>query len=349
MAKKRSKSSDGSKHVTMLLIAQKAGVAQTTVSFVLNGRGRERGIATDTIERIERIAKELNYIPNAAARSMGRRRTGLVGVFFPSLNSEWAHNVMRGIEAFLETENGYAPLISTHLRDPKLEERNIRRLMEMQVEGIICNPMVQTENYQFVRSRSVPLVFVGHTAPGMADSSYVCWDARQAAYLAVRRLIELGRRKIACVAYQDEIVVQGRYEGYCQALREAGLEPRKEWYCLCDKQAPLAPMLQQLLQSEPRPDAIFTTLWQSALSVLDVLYQMGIRVPEDIALMTMGENSATRMNLIGISAVLEPAETVGREAAHAMLELIRNPYAPPIQRLIGGFEIVERRTTPKPV
>ncbi|MCX7045422.1 MAG: LacI family DNA-binding transcriptional regulator [Candidatus Sumerlaeota bacterium] len=332
----------------MSLIAQHAGVAQTTVSFVLNGRGRERGIAVDTIDRIERIAKELNYIPNAAARSMGRRRTGLIGVFFPSLNSEWAHNVMVGIQSYLDTQSGYAPLIATHLRDPKLEERNIRRLMEMQVEGIICNPIVQTENYQFIRNRGIPLVFVGHTAPGMADGSYVCWDAHRAAYSATRRLIELGRRRIACLANQDDLISQGRYEGYRQAMAEAGLEARQDWYCICDRQSPIRPALHQMLQTQPRPDAIFATLWPTALAAWDALDLMGIRIPDDIALMTMNENSATRLRMIGISSVLEPAERVGREAASAILELIRNPQSAPIQRLVSEYTSAERRSTPHP-
>lgn len=349
------------KRITMATVAERAGVARTTVSFVLNGRYREHGISEETAARIRRVAAACRFVPNEMARSLSRQRTGMLGVFVPGFNTSWGEGVIRGVRERLSADSRYVPLIAAQHDQPDYEERELRLLIERQVEAIMCCPTVKTENYRLVAEHGIPLVFIGHQAPGMPEASFAAWDGPKVAAAAVRHLIARGRRRIAFAGRgPDSPTSEERYRGYAQALRDAGLEVIPEWRLqVADWRIRAAQSRLELAPGEPdpresvanvfrgrvRPDALITDLWITALLSMEKLDDLSLRIPEDVALLSLGDSPLCRHRRFGLSVVIEPAEKVGWEAANIALNLIADPNSPPVQRLIDEYTIVDRATT----
>lgn len=330
----------------MAMIAEKAGLARTTVSFILNGRYQERGISEKTAQRVRDLVKEYNFVPNETARSLSRRRTGMIGVFLPGFNSAWGEAVIHGIRSRLYATEGYVPLIASQHDEVDWEEREIKLLIERDVEAIVCCPTVKTENYQRILDRGIPLVFIGHRAKGLPDASFVAWDGPRVAAAAVRHLISRGRRRIAFLGRgHDNPTSSERYSGYRQAIIEAGLPLREDWRIEVPDYDDPTGCVHAVFNKADRPDALLSDLWLHALHAIETIDSVPLRMPGDVALLALGDAVICRHSRISLSTVVEPAGDIGAMAADIALSLIADPTQPPIQKLVGEFTIIDRGTT----
>lgn len=183
--------------VTSVTIAKEAGVAQTTVSFVLNGKAKERGISDATARRVQEIAERLNYSPNRLASSLRRQRSGIIGVLLGSFQHSWAKDVVMGMQSVFDAQN-YVPFFTMHYHDVEKEREEIQKLLDHRVEAIISYPNDNpNDNYSLILQQNVPLVLLGDTVQEMPGISYVAWDIESAVRLAMHHLIDTGRRRIA--------------------------------------------------------------------------------------------------------------------------------------------------------
>ncbi len=329
----------------MAAIAKEAGVARTTVSFVLNGRHRQHGISEKTADKILDIARERNFVANETARSLSRQRTGLVGVFLPGFNSHWGETVVTGIRSRLYEDGDYIPLIASQHDDPDWEEREVRVLLERQVEAIVCCPTVKSSNYLRIVDRGVPLVFIGHRAPGIPQASFVAWDGTHVSEKATNLLLERGRKRIAFIGRDESnATFKERFSGYRKALKAAGLPFDPEWKMSVPDYSDAGPAIRSLFSKSPVPDAILCDLWIQALAALEALDDIGRSVPNDVAVMALGDSPFCAHRRFGLTTFAEPAENLGRRAAEIALHLIRNPNSDPIQELIPDYEIRQRQT-----
>jgi len=330
----------------MAAIAEEAGVARTTVSFVLSGQSRKHGISEKTTNRILEIAKRLRFVPNETARSLTRRRTGMIGVLLPGFNSSWAESIMLGLRERLFREHQYVPLIASQHDEPDWEEREIRTLLERQVEAIICCPTVKEVNYRHILNHGVPLVFVGHRAPDLPECSFVAWDGAAVAYEATKILIAKGRKRFAYLGRsKDSTTTEERYRGFCKALQEHDLLIAPKWKLSIPDYTDGREAVRGLFNGRVMPDAILSDLWIQALSALDALDQLKKQVPREVALLALGDSFFCRHGRIQLSAVVEPAEEIGRQAAEIVLAMIEDPNAGPIHRSVANYTFAERGTT----
>ncbi|MEZ6319223.1 MAG: LacI family DNA-binding transcriptional regulator [Phycisphaerales bacterium] len=120
---------------TLGVIAAEAGVSATTVSLVLNGRAARHRISEETRDRVVRAAKRLDYVPNDLARALRARKTGAVGVLFPHLRNDWAHEIMEGVSSVLDAE-GMVALIVSHGGDPEREQAELTSLVQRRVDHL---------------------------------------------------------------------------------------------------------------------------------------------------------------------------------------------------------------------
>jgi LacI family transcriptional regulator len=337
----------GKKQVTMATIAEEAGLGRTTVGYVLNGKAAERGIPEQTAQRVFEIAERLDYVPNEAARDLRTQRSGLIGVLFQSLGAEWPVRVIQGLQDVLFQTEDYHPLITAHGHDPALEEREIQFLLRRRVEAIICSATAMSDTFRTILKRRIPLVFIGHAMPEMPEASSVLFDDRKAIKAGVRRLVEQGRRRIAYLGWDfPEGYFQNRHDGFREALEESGLECREKWFeIVLHGESPEAAVRRMFSGSGQRPDAVFSGLWRMALGALETIEDLGLRLPEDVALITLEDHLACRLKRIGISTVHQPIEEIGRQAARTALDLIASPHSGAIRRLIYDCEVIDRRTT----
>ncbi|HMZ52048.1 MAG TPA: LacI family DNA-binding transcriptional regulator [Candidatus Sumerlaeota bacterium] len=334
------------KPTTMAMIAEKAGVARTTVSFILNGRYRERGISEKTAQRVRSLAEAMSFVPSETARSLSRRRSGMIGVILPGFNSAWGESIITGIRSRLHKMQTHVPLIAAAHDDDDWEEREIKLLIERGVEAIVCCATVRAENHRRIVERGVPFVFVGHRAKGIPDASFVAWDGARVAAAATRHLIGKGRRRIAFLGnVATNPAGSEHYQGHRQALMEAKLTPRPEWRIDVPRNFDDGGMMRAVFSAAERPDALISDSWQQALHAIEELDARGLSVPEDVSLLALGDAPICRHGRIQLSAVVEPAEQIGGMAAEIALKLIADPSRRPIQQLVADYKIIDRATT----
>ena len=340
-----------SEPVTAEELAKRLGLSRATVSIVLRGEAEKRKISAKTTERVLEAARKFNYVPNNAARMLRRQRADAIGVIFPNLRLDWAERAMEGMHSVLK-DTDYSAFVATHRFDPALFRREALAALQRRDDAIICYPLPGMNSlYSQIRSMGMPLVFIGDRPLDVKDQSSVIWDAGAAAGTAVRQLIHLGRKRIGFLGLDYPMMMsQARYEAYRSALNKAKLEINPLWIFTPPSTSTIEqivePGLSQMFDGNgPHPDAIFVLNDGIALPALESLQRRGIRVPEDVAVIGMGDLPLTGHRAIGLSTMREPVEEMGREAVEVALKLIADPSLGPIERVLSCEELHQRRTT----
>ena len=332
-------------------VARRAGVSQSTVAIVMRGQAKERKISSETTQRVMKAASELAYVPNGIARNLRLRRSGSIGVILIDLRLEWARGILEGMnKVFDETE--HTPFISIHENVPWRARKELLSCVERRDEAIICQPVPGgAEIYAHIQRTGVPMVLLGDQPEDVRDMSYVAWDSGPAARMAMEHLIATGRTRIGIISVDYPMRLnRARKEAALAVLREAGM-PRsgRRFFTL-----PVGPsgshalseaLSRMFAPGREHPDALFAINDALALATLEVLHVLGVRVPDDVALMGMGDLPFTAYAGIGLSTMKEPIVEMGREAASLVLDLIAHPGKAPVERLIPCLELKARRTT----
>ena len=204
-------------------IAEELRLSKTTVSWVLSGRGNERGISQATQDRVKQCARRMNYQPNLLARSLNTGVSSTIGLILPSISDSFYSQVAREVEMEAE-RHGYSLMICSSESEGERENRMIRMFRAKQVDGIILAPtkISKTEIRQLVDDAFPLVVFDRYFSE--LKTHYIIIDNEQSSYRLVSHLIERGARRIAIVTTNPHLTTMDqRRAGYARALTEAGL------------------------------------------------------------------------------------------------------------------------------
>lgn len=336
-----------SKKLTIQDIARLAGVSRSTVSRVLN---KKPDVDAATRERVLHIIEEYGFVPDQAATRLAGGRSKIIGVIAPSVSwplipaiiqgvvvpiVHWPTipEIMRGITDTLG-KTPYELLLYSidHQRDHR---EIIQRILATQLlSGLIVVLPGQAASYFLaLHEHGLPVVMIDDQESPSAIP-WVGTDNRQGAYHAVRHLIGLGHRRIAHIrglyACSEE-----RYQGYCDALREAGipLDPSLVEQGDFDVEGGKSCALRLLSLAE-RPDAIFAGNDQMAIGVLAAAETHGLQVPDDLAVMGFDDIPFSSHLRPALTTVRQPLFEMGQQAVELLLSLIEpsasfSPHAIP--------------------
>lgn len=341
----------GSKRVTIVSIAEKLGLSTTTVGFVLRGQARKVNLSEETVRRVREAAKEMGYVPNLLARGLRRQKTGMIGLLLADLSMNWAESLHQGLTSVLDQEN-YTLFIVMHRWHPARQAEELERLVRHQADAIICTPIAGCqETYQQYAGLGRPFTLVGDTLLGLEEVSVVGWDSERAAEKAVTHLVEQGCKNLACIGPRDETVMTlRRYEAFRRVVEQAGAHTREDWVDSWDT-ATWTPAVSdrwvaRTFGDRERPEGIFAINDGTALPLMESLDRAGIRVPEDVALVGMGDLPMAGMPGIGLSTVREPLFEMGAEAARVTLRALKEESEEgPARVWLRDAELFARRTT----
>lgn len=340
--------------VTISTLADELKLSKSTVSFVLSGKAKERQVAAKTASRVEEMALKLGYAPNQMARSLRRQRSGVITTLFGHLEMNWANAVMKGISGVFKNSD-YTSFLAVDWADPKILLREVQAILQRKDEGVISYPSYSPDamkKYSLLIERGLPLVFVGDLQEQWANAegvNTVIWDDEPAVKMAVRYLIDTGRRKIGFVGSRHGVISDmRRFRAYQSTLVEAGLPFRQEWCVWASlKQIGLSPQecIRQLFSvGNDRPDAIFALNDSIGIAAIEGFDAMGIRIPDDVAIMGVGDMMISRYRRINLTTIVEPLEELGKVAAETILELIERPSSKPIHKVVNCCELKIRTT-----
>jgi LacI family transcriptional regulator len=328
-------------NVTIKDIAREARVSYATVSRALNNK---YGVNPETREKILRIARELNYSPNAIARGLVSSRSFTIGLILPDLTNPYFPAVAAGIESYAQ-DRGYSVFLCNTNWDRRRETAYIRLLSERRVDGIILAPS-GTSIEEEVREL-LPMVFVTN-APKNTTYSSVVIDNIRGGYLAAKHLIECGYSSIGFIGVEEhEMMDNERLEGYRRAFNRYGRELDSRFIRFGDfRQQTGYALITEMIRSGEYPDAIFAENDILAIGILHGIKDSGLKVPDDIALIGFDDIAFSAYQEIQLSTIHQPKEEMGSTAAEILIEEIEGrPGETPPRKVILEPELIVRSSS----
>ncbi|MFZ9661739.1 MAG: LacI family DNA-binding transcriptional regulator, partial [Chitinophagaceae bacterium] len=216
------------KAVSIKDIANRAGVSTTTVSFVLNGKAKEKRISNDLKDQILAIAAELNYRPNHVARGLRTGKTNTIGLMVEDISNPFFANLAKIIEDEAD-KVGYTVMFCSTENNDQRAGSLLHMLKHRQMDGFIITPTIGLErDVKQIVDEKRPLVLLDRYFPEL-DSDYVTIDNYKGSNDATKWLLERGCQKIGIVTLQSDLVqMSNRANGYFDALKDAGFQPEQE-------------------------------------------------------------------------------------------------------------------------
>lgn len=309
--------------VTIDDVAREAQVSKSTVSRVINGRYEH--VSEETRRKVQEVIQRLGYRRNELAASLKTRRTRTIGMIIPSILNPFYTAVVRGAEDELRRRRVNVVVCNAD-EDPLRELQYAESLLSKGVDGFLIATAGANENfYRQLYADGVPVVAVERTIPGVPYDAVVLDDYPQALQVT-RYLLDLGHRSIAFLAHSPERVpiLAQRLAGFQQAFHERHLQPDPKLTVFLPPHPrhKARQRLRRLLSQPDRPTALFTQ--NAALTVLavEVLDELGLRIPLDISLTGFDDPPMAGFLDPPLSLIRQPGYELGARASVQLLKVM---------------------------
>ena len=329
-------------------ISELCGVSIATVSKALNNHN---DIGEETKERIQRVAKELGYFPNASARALKTKRTYNLGVLFvdeaqSGLTHDYFANVLNSFKKVAEGKGYDITFISTGKEGEK-RMSYLERCRYRGFDGVViaCVDFENPEVEELVKS-DIPLVTIDHSFYGRAT---VISDNVTGMRELLTYIVKQGHKKVAYIHGADSAVTRNRVSSFYKTAEELGLtipdEYIKEAAYRSTKETGAA--TKELLELKNPPTCIIYPDDFSSFGGINVIKERGLRIPEDISVAGYDGLRIGRHIEPKLTTFRQDTDAIGAEAARKLIDLIEKPKTTIIEQVIIGGEVYEGKTVKK--
>lgn len=344
--------------VTVADVAREARVSKATAARVLGGYG----VVSDKVRQdVLAAAKALDYRPNELARSMTTGKSGIIGVVVGDIENSFFSFAVRGISDTARAA-GFNVILTNSGEQIEAEKAAVRVLIGKRVDGLIVTPSESRDvsHLRDIHRSGRPLALLDRALPDL-DVDTVTVDDRNAAMRATRILTDIGHRTIAYVtavdfaghAYRglEQIYtssVRERIEGFLAVCREAGIvTPERFVRFGATRPEATRAITDTLLSAPDRPTAILASDSLIAIEIFKLIRQRGLRVPEDISLITFHDADWTSVTSPPITVVDQPAYLLGKAVTELLIRRLKGEIRPS-QRVVIPTSIIERGSVGAP-
>lgn len=322
-------------------VAREAGVSIATVSRVIN---KVDVVNEDTKKRVNEAIEKLNYSPNIVAQSLKTQRSRSIGILVPDISSQVYPEIVRGAEDVANMYD-YSIILCNSDFDIQKEKKYIKVMKEKMVDGLLyMSSSLDPEILEYIKDINMKTVLVESTEDEKILPS-VTIDNRQAAHEAVKLLIDRGHKKIAYIGIKKERrnAWAKRYDGYVDALNEAGI-PVDESLCFYgDLKAPTGYNGINTILEMNKVDAVFCGSDEIAMGVINGLRDKGIKVPEDVSVMGFNDIYEASIFYPKITTVAQPLYDMGSVSMRILVKKLRNEPSDQ-EHFVLPYQIIERDT-----
>lgn len=315
--------------VTIKDIARMLNISISTVSRALRGMPE---INPETRSAVVKLAEELDYQPNQLAKNLAKSRTKTIGVIVPNLSYYYFSAMLNSIEE-AALQAGYSVLVCQTNESFLRETTNIQNLLRSQVEGFIISLSRDTDDYEHVERlvrKNIPLVLVDRYAESI-NVSKVIVDNHAAAFKATEHLIENGCRRIGFLGGPRQLVLSNqRIAGYRAALARHNLVVGDQYVFHGDytQENTIVQTLAMMSLPQP-PDGVVIISDRMAFSAIYALTQKGLRIPDDVAIVSFNNEPVSALFSPTLSSIGQPIQEMGTESVRLLLrEINADTYVP---------------------
>lgn len=322
--------------VTINEVAKQAGVAKSTVSRYLN----DGHISSHAKKKVEEAIKETGYTPNSFARSLKARKTNMIGVIIPRLNSASTNEVLEGID-LISQKYGYELIIINSNQEKERELKNIETLSTQKVEGIIMLAgEITSEHIELIKRKGIPFLFTGqknNEIHSIAHQDY------QAGRKIGEYALKLGHQYFLYVGVSedDKAVGTERKRGFLDVVNKKS--PSK--VTVVESSFSRSDAYEKALIILPKTEATYIACATDNIAVafLKAANDLGYSVPKDFSLSGFGGYDTTNYVTPSITTINYPYKRLGEEALEKIHKIINKESVPQLTELTN--ELVIKKST----
>ena len=336
------------KKIGLKEIAEEAGVSIATVSYVLSQKKNSR-VSADMTEKIEKIAKELNYQPNRIAQSLKSGKTYTIGLVVADISNPFFSNIARIVEDEASKFN-YTVIFGSFDEKADKSIHLLKFLSNRQVDGFIFAPAGGSEEQiTFLTEQGIPFVLIDRYYPHI-DTNYVAIDNFKASYQATEHLLLTGNKKIGMISFGTEFHhMKERVRGYREALEKNGVEGDGAWFKEIDVsqvEEGVAPAIDTMLKGSNPIEALFFATNSLAIVGLKHLNKLDLKIPDDVRIVSFDEGEAFDFFYCPLTHIRQPLAKMARQAVDILVEQITRPELPNRQVSLEA-ELIQRESSIK--
>lgn len=339
MARKKS-----STEITIIDVANEAGVSYSTVSRVVNNKSY---VKPETREKVVQAMTRLGYQANLQARSLAGGRSNVIGLLLVDLTTQYVGEILRGVDDVLAANQYELMLYTTHRRKTK-ESAYANMMARGLADGLLIILPREPEAYvESLRQRNFPYVLIDQFGIDEADLSVTAAN-HQGGYEATQHLINLGHRQIGIITgWMDMVSARHRLNGYKAALADYNIPLDDSLIFEGDfTQAKGFYGANTLLDLPKPPTAIFASNDVTALGVIEAIRSRNLRVPEDVSVVGFDDIPMAAILSPQLTTVRQPLTEMGLLATQLLLNKIQKPEETQASIILPTDLIIRNSTAP---
>jgi LacI family transcriptional regulator len=315
-------------------IAKQLNVSITTVSFILNGKAKEKRISDKLANRVLRYVSKVDYTPNHLAKSLRTGKTNLIGLIVEDISNPFFANVARLIEENAY-KKGFRIIYCSSDNDTDKTRELIKVFRDRQVDGYIITPSAGTEkDIQSLLAAKATVVLFDRHFPEMS-TNFVVVDNAGSTYNAIRHLIEQGYKNIAFITLKsDQTQMIDRLKGYKKAVKEFGLKSFIKKIPFHPASHNYIPNITSFLKEESAVDAVFFATNYLGISGLEAIKNLRKKIPSEIGVVSFDDHDLFRLYTPSITAVAQPIEEMSEQLINILLTSLDDNEENDIERKI---------------
>jgi LacI family transcriptional regulator len=307
--------------ITLADVARKAAVSLKTASRVLN---EEPSVSPEKAAKVRTAMLRLGYRPNELARGLKARKTTAIGMIVKNLSDPFSLTAVKAVEEVARA-NGFIVILANSGGDTNIERSEVESLIRRQIDGLVIAPIGGLRsNFADIIPAGLNVVTLDQPIHNKAYDS-VMIDNRRSCKNAVQHLIGHGYKRIVALGTRPHLFTSSqRVAGYREAMKAAELESRTG---IVEQEGLITSdwIAKQVFDLHDA-DAVICMNWVCTMLVLRGLRELGKRVIEDVAFLSFDDFDLADMMTPTVSAVRQPTEAFGHEAARLLFERIRRDF-----------------------
>jgi len=325
-------------------IAIEAGVSITTVSFIINGKARDKSISEAVIKKVEKIITESGYKPNQIARSLRTGNSNIIGLIIEDISNSFFSRIARLIED-KAYKKGYKIIYSSTENNIDKAKELINMFKSRKIDGYIISPIKGLEEeIQQLLSDNKPVILFDRNLPGL-DTSYVGADHFKATYESIESFVKKGKKRISLVTTDIDVQqITERLAAYKKALDDYGIVYDEKLVLQVpfnQEETDSMIQLEKLFHTEHIDAVLFATNYL-AISGLKVLKQIDKKIGDNFSVIAYDDHEVFELHTPGISAVQQPLEEIAETVIQLILSQLSSKTKLDNQQIVIPARLIQR-------
>ncbi|MBQ0090394.1 MAG: LacI family DNA-binding transcriptional regulator [Prevotellaceae bacterium] len=306
---------------TLEHLSEKTGLSKSTISRVLNGKGKEFRINTETQQQVISIAKKMNYKVKAVDELLHKKNTYTIGLAVPYLSNSFFASLASTITIEAKKYDITVMLYDTQ-EDAELEKKVVKTMLQNNVDGILIVPCGESPKYLERAAKKTHIILIDRYFEN-STLPYVTTNNFNGAYDAMQLLLESGHRNILCIqGPKISITSKERIRGCKKAVEDFGNDVQLR---ICGNNFSIQNGYTEMnlaLNMNNRPTAVFALSNTILLGVLQAIHEQSLKIPEDISLISYDDNLYLDYLIPPITRIAQPITSIGIAAVKLFMKCV---------------------------